>query len=96
MKVRIERFKGNDIKWMEVSDSGVLFNTKDVLNVVGVVERPEGSDLSEPCIDLTSAILISTGNREEFAAWLIDRFSGYDKEVLVRPKELDDEWSRVL
>lgn len=96
MKVMVENFKGNIVKWIEVSDSGVLFNTKDILDVLGVVERPENSELSDSCIDLARAILISSEIREDFTDWLVDRFSGYDNEVFLRPKCLDDEWSSIL
>ena len=92
MKVKSSKFGAHQIRYLELSENGLLLNTTDVLSVLGVTERPQGSDIASPCLDLTSAISITSGQSVEFTEWINETFYGYSKQTLIRPT-CDDSWS---
>lgn len=92
MNVKNTQYKEHTIRYLELPDNDLLLNTKDVLSVAGIKERPQGSDLAESCIDLTSAVTAVAGNSVDFATWLNETFSGYNLQTQLRPK-CDDEWN---
>jgi hypothetical protein len=88
----IELNVGRQIRFLELPPNGLLLNTKDVCRVLGITERPDGTELSQPSLDLASAIGIAAGRDEDFALWLNERFVQYNPQSLVRPN-LDDDWT---
>ena len=92
MNMHKAQFREHQIRFLELQDNDLLLNTKDVLAVLGINDRPQGSDLSEPHLDLTSAVGVSNGKDDDFSIWLNETFSGYNLETLVRPS-CDDEWN---
>ena len=94
MDVRTAEYNEQQIRFLELPPSGLLLNTKDVCMVLGIIERPEGDELADPSLDLTSAVLIAAGYDDAFAMWLHETFAGYDIETLVGPP-LDDDWTNV-
>lgn len=91
MKVQQKSFRHSTIRYMELPDGDLLLSTKDVLIALGITDRPQGSYLAEPCLDLASAVSVATGNNDDFAMWLIKAFADYNRETLVHPI-CEDEW----
>lgn len=91
MKVRQKSYQKNTIRYLELPENDLLLNTKDVLAALGVADRPQGSVLAEPCIDLASAMTAALGTDAALAEWLIEEFGGYKKETLVHP-QCGDDW----
>lgn len=92
MNVKNAQYKEHTIRYLELPDNELLLNTKDVLTVLGISERQQGSDLAESCLDLTSAVTAAARNSDDFVMWLNETFSGYNLQTLLRPK-YDDEWN---
>ncbi len=71
-----------------------MLNTEDVCNVLDNVERPEGTDLDAPSLDLTSAVTLALQNNDEdLGMWLNERFAQYDQETPVRPRLTTEDWN---
>ena len=77
---------------MESPDRDLLFKSKDICNILGIQKPFTDPELSEPCLDLTSAFNISKSYNEEFAMWLLEKFVSYKKETLIPPK-CNYDWS---
>lgn len=92
MNVQQKEFRHRVIRYLELPDNDLLLNTKDVLAVLGITDRPQGSALAEPCLDLVSAVTVAAGNNNDFAMWLNESFASYNVETLVHPN-CDDEWN---
>jgi len=91
MRVQQKTYQNNTIRYLELRDNDLLLNTTDVLGVLEATDRPEGSVLAEPCLDLASAEIVSLGSNRDFAEWLMRKFSGYKRKALVHPG-CTDEW----
>ena len=48
-------YAGKPIKTFKFSNNGIYLNTKDLCNILDIKERPKGSVLSIPCLDLAGA-----------------------------------------
>ncbi len=92
MNVQQKKFQKSAIRYLELPKRGLLLNTKDVLAVLHITERPEGSVLAESCLDLTSAIREASRHNTDFAKWLNETFASYNPEALVHPS-CDDGWN---
>lgn len=92
MEISTSEYDGNEIRFLRLPENGLLLNTKDVCGLLGVKVRPPGTALSQPCLDLASAIGIAGQNNADFAMWLNEAFAGYDLETLIHPR-CNDEWS---
>jgi len=92
MNVQQKEFRNSTIRYLELPDKDLLLNTKDVLAVLGITDRPQGSDLAGSCLDLASAVNVAIGNNDDFAIWLIGSFAGYNQVTLLRPN-CEDEWN---
>jgi len=91
MNVKNTQYKGKTIRYLVLPDNGLLLNTTDVLGIMGIGVRPQGSDLAQPCLDLASAITVA-GSNNDFATWLIETFENYSSETPVIPR-CDDDWN---
>ena len=94
MKIGKYKYKGKTIRTIELPDGGILFNTKDICYILDIKERPEGHELSEPCLDLVSTVNTAKSYNEGFAMWLIEKFAAYNNETLIRPK-CNDNWDNI-
>lgn len=86
------------IKTFEVSDNGIFFNTKDLCNILNIKERPKGSTLSIPCLDLAGTVIEAIRFKNiDFAEWLIENFSNkYKLETPIIIKSgLNDDWDNI-
>ena len=92
MNVQQKKFQNTTIRYLELAKRDLLLNTKDVLGVLHITERPEGSVLAESCLDLTSAISEASRNNTDFAKWLNETFAGYNPEALAH-LSCDHEWN---
>ena len=92
MNIKQKRFQNRIIRYLELPKKDLLLNTKDVLAVLHITKRPEGSVLAGSCLDLASAVRLAAGKDAAFARWLNEAFAGYNLELLVHPK-CDDEWN---
>lgn len=92
MNVQIAEYNGQQIRFLEGPGNEVLLNTKDVCRVLDITERPDRTELSQPSLDLASAIGVAAARDEDFALWLDERFVPYNPQALVRPN-LDDDWN---
>jgi hypothetical protein len=56
--------------------------------VLGINERPEGTDLAQKDMDLASGgVYALKCENVKFFEWLQEEFAGYSLEVLVRPSD---------
>jgi hypothetical protein len=55
-------FNDHPIKYFIMPDKGLLINTSDYCRVMGIVDRPSGHVLGEPCLDIVSAVMFSGSN----------------------------------
>ena len=92
MDIQTAEYNGQQRRVLEGPDNGLLLNTKDVCRVLGITERPDGTELSQPSLDLASAIGIATTRDEDFALWLDERSAGYNPQAVYHPN-LDDDWT---
>ncbi|MEW6126707.1 MAG: hypothetical protein AB1757_06690 [Acidobacteriota bacterium] len=83
MQIQVTKFNGERLRYVTLPDGGILFNTKDVNQILGRVGDPN----EQPELDKAGAILLTSGT--EFSEFLMREFSGYDDETLVRPRELN-------
>lgn len=90
MVVHTSVYKGVKVRFINLPDNGLLLNTKDICSVLKVTNRPVGTVLSGPCIDLASAINVAASNTD-FVMWLNGTFANYDLQTLVHP-QCDDDW----
>ena len=92
MEVKEAFLNGQKLRYIELLENGLLFNTKDYCRIVGIKteEREKGTVLGAPCIDQATACL-NAGEDESSLEWLIENFSQYEKETLIHPR-CDDEW----
>jgi hypothetical protein len=86
-------FQGKPLRVLTV-DGGLLFNSKDVCGIVGVRERPPGSDIAADCMDLTTASNLAGARDSPLLEWLLEHFHAYPTETLVHPKT-DSEWTNL-
>ena len=91
LNVQTAEYNGQRIRFLEVPPNGLLLNTKDVCMVLRITERPDGTELSQPSLDLASAIGVAAGRDEDVALWLNERFARYNPQTSARPT-LDDDW----
>jgi hypothetical protein len=91
MEVTTADYKGNPITFVKLPGNGLLLKTKDVCKVLGITDRPAGNELSQPELDLASAVNLAMSDDPDFAMWLNETFAGYNLETLVRSK-WDDDW----
>src|SRR5437764_3591468 len=95
MNASTAEYEGHQIRFLALPDGGLLLNTKDVCGVLGITDRPAGTELGEPCLDLVGAIrtaLSEDVGDVDFVEWLQDTFMQYRDETLLRPR-CDDEWN---
>lgn len=92
--IETAQFQGNDLRYMKNPDNSILFNTMDLLRIIGVSERPAGSYLSMPCLDLVAAIGTAYDHNEDLAEWFTSTFSSYEATTSVIP-DTDDDWSNL-
>ena len=92
MNVQKKEFRNSTIRYLELPDNDLLLNTKDVLAVLAITDRPQGGNLAEPCLDLASAVNVASGNNNDFAMWLNKSFAEYNLETSVHPN-CEDEWN---
>ena len=92
--IETAQFQGNDIRYIKNSDNSILFNTMDLLRIIGVNERPDGSYLAKPCLDLVAAIGTSFDHNDELAEWFASTFTGCEATTSDMP-DTDDEWSNL-
>jgi hypothetical protein len=85
-------YNGQQIRFLAGPDNALLLNTKDVCGVLGITERPDGTELSQPSLDLASAIGVAAARDEDFALCLHERFARYNPQALDHPN-LDDDWT---
>lgn len=90
MVVHISNYKGIKIRFVSLPNNGLLLNTKDVCSVLKINNRPAGSVLSGPCIDLAGAINVAASDTD-FGMWLNETFANYNPQTLVHP-QCDDDW----
>jgi hypothetical protein len=95
MNVSTAEYNGNRIRFLALPDNGLLLNTKDVCEALGITSRPAGTELGEPCLDLAGAIgaaLSDDVGDVDFVEWLQETFANYRDVTLVRPR-CNDEWN---
>lgn len=92
MNVSTADYNGDTIRYIELSDNGLVLNTLDVCRVLKITERPAGSELAHPSLDLASAILVAGGYDQDFMEWLLEKFGGYRQERSLRSQS-DDDWN---
>ena len=92
MNVQKKEFRNSTIRYLELPDNDLLLNTKDVLAVLAITDRPQGGNLAEPCLDLASSVNVASGSNDDFAMWLNESFADYNLETLVHPN-CEDEWN---
>lgn len=93
MNVEKANYKGNLIRYMIVSDNGILLNTKDVCAVL-CASGTCGETFKDACMDIASVIKAAfTEGRDEaeFVDWLEETFVGYELRTPIRPN-CDDDW----
>lgn len=89
MDNKIADFNGTNIRYVSFGKDGndLLLNTEDVCRVLGITERPEGTDLGLKDMDLASAgVYAMKYDNVKFFEWLQEEFAGYSLEVLLRPQ----------
>ena len=91
MEILTANYEGKPISFLRLPDNGLLLRTKDICNVLGIVERPANSVLGEPCLDLASAVRVAV-NDPDFAMWLNETFAGYNLKTSVHFR-CDDDWT---
>ena len=84
MNVNTKQYRQYALRYLELPDNGLLLNTKDVLDILGIDECPKGGELSQPCLDLASAVMLASSSDVNFAMWLNEAFFVYNPETLVR------------
>jgi hypothetical protein len=92
LNVQTAEYNGQQMRFLEVPSNGLLLNTKDVCRVLGITERPDGTELNRPSLDLASAVGVAAARDEDFALWLNERFGQYNPQALDRPN-VDDDWN---
>ena len=92
METHVANFQGKPISFLKLPGNGLLLRTTDFCGVLGIIERPAGTALSKPCLDLASAVSLSMADNPDFAMWLNETFVGYNFETLVHPG-CDDAWN---
>ena len=91
MRVQQKTYRNNTIRYLELPKNDLLLNTKDVLAILGVADRSQGSALAESCLDLASAEMVALESDLDFAEWLMREFGGYNRETGVHP-DCTDDW----
>lgn len=89
MENKTAKFNGTIIRYVTFGKDGndLLLNTEDVCGVLGITERPEGTDLALKDMDLASAGVYAVSyDNSNFFEWLQEEFTGYNLEVLLRPQ----------
>ena len=87
----VANYAGESISCLRLPDNDLLLKTQDVCRILGISNRPAGSALDQPCLDLASAINLASPD-DQFAMWLTETFAGYNPETLVHP-QCDDDWN---
>ena len=88
MENKTATFNGTIIRYVTFGKDGndLLLNTEDICRVLGITDRPEGTDLALKDMDLQSAgVYALRYDNDEFFEWLQEEFAGYSLEVLLRP-----------
>lgn len=85
------------IRTFKFPDNGIWFNTKDICNILNIKERPEGSTLSLPCLDLAGVMIEAIKSKNiDFVEWLIIKFSKYKLETpIIINSNLNDDWDNI-
>lgn len=91
MIIRFSEYHDSRIRFITLSDNGLLLNTIDVCSVLGITDRPADSVLSLPCLDLASAVIVASAQDIDFAMWLNENFASYNSQQLLHP-QCDDNW----
>lgn len=91
MTVQTVNYKTSKIRFLTLPDNGLLLNTRDICSALGITDRPAGTDLSQPCLDLASAVNIAAAYDPDFAMWLNKTFASYNLQQVVRPL-CNDDW----
>ncbi len=91
MVVHTSDYKGNKIRFIKLPGNELLLNTKDICSVLRISNRPVGTALSQPCMDLASAIN-AAGSNTDFVMWLNETFTNCNLATLVHP-QCDDDWN---
>lgn len=91
METSISNYKGRPVSFLKLPDNHVLLKTIDICDILEIDERPTGTVIAQPCLDLASAVNLALANDPEFAMWLNETFAGFNPETSVHPK-CDDNW----
>ena len=92
METSVANYQGKPISFLILAGNDLVLRTIDVCGVLGIVDRPGGSVLGQPCLDLASAVNLALAQDPEFAMWLNETFVGYNLETLVHPR-CADNWN---
>jgi len=98
MQVQTAEYREQTIRYLIVSDNGILFNTLDVCRVLQIPRRPPGTILYASCINMVGIIKTAlTDGREEMelVEWLEKNFIGFEIETPVAA-EYDEDWEQPL
>lgn len=93
MTVQTVDYKTSKIRFLTLPDNGLLLNTRDICSALEITDRPAGTDLSQPCLDLASAVNVAASLDSYFAMWLNESFINYNSQQFVHP-HCDELWSR--
>lgn len=91
MIIQFSEYHDSRIRFITLPDNGLLLNTIDVCSILGITDRPAGSVLSLPCLDLASAVIEAGAQNIDFAMWLNETFASYNSQQLLYP-QCDDNW----
>ncbi len=94
MEVMTYEYNGKPVTYMKLSGNDLLLKTTDVCGILGITDRPAGTELSQPSLNLVSAIRIADSHNTDFSMWLMESFGRYNVETLVHPN-VDDDWNEV-
>lgn len=76
MQLSVEKFGGEEIRYLKLDNGGVLLNSKDLCSILSITDRSTTPELLPPCINLTHAIQHAARINIDFALWIRDTFMG--------------------
>ena len=91
MTVQFADYNTCRIRFRTLPENGLLLYTSDICSVLEITDRPAGSVLSTPYMDLASAVIVAGEKDIDFAMWLNETFASYNLEQQVHP-QCDDDW----
>lgn len=94
MTFQVIDYKTSKIRFITLPDNGLLLNTRDICSALGITDRPAGTDLSQPSLDLVSAVIIAASLNSDYAMWLNESFINYKSQQFVHP-HCDELWSSL-